>query len=225
VSGADRDPRVGEQDGGVDAAATSSAAPAAPAAPAAAPARRRHPAAWWGRRMRDVVAIVLVGSMAVSALPDSGLRETLRSVERPVTDVTGLSQNWALFAPVPRNTFLRLRAEIERADGTVEEWTPPVGDRLVGVYRTYRWRKWANGVVVPDASRLHRGAAEHLRARFADDGAPITEVRLYRGRFQQEPPGSGVPADREPTFVEELLYRSETPAEDLAAGPADEVAP
>jgi hypothetical protein len=212
VTGADRDP-------GVDAATSPGDAPAP------VPTRRRHTAAWWGRRVRDVVAIVLVGSMAVSALPDSGLGDTLRTVERPVTDVTGLSQNWALFAPVPRNNFLRLRAEIERADGTVEEWIPPVGDRLVGVYRTYRWRKWANGVVVPDASLLHRGAAEHLRARFADAGPPITEVRLYRGWFQQEPPGSGVPADREPAFVEELLYRSETPAEDLAAGAGGEVTP
>jgi hypothetical protein len=162
-----------------------------------------------------VVAIVLVGSMTVSALPDSDLREAMRIVERPVTDVTGLSQNWALFAPVPRSTFLRLRAEIERADGTVQEWTPPVGDRLVGVYRTYRWRKWANGVVVPSASRLHRGATTYLRARFGDEGAPITEVRLYRGQFQQEPPGSGVPADRTPTFAEELIFTDTTPAEDL----------
>jgi hypothetical protein len=184
-------------------------------ADAAPPPRSRHPEEWWGRRACDVVAIVLVGSMAVSALPDSDLRETLRVVERPVTDVTGLSQNWALFAPVPRSTFLRLRAEIERADGTVQEWTPPVGDRLVGVYRTYRWRKWANGVVVPSASRLQRGATAYLRARFGDEGAPITEVRLYRGQFQQGPPGSGVPADRTPTFDEELIFTDTTPAEDL----------
>jgi hypothetical protein len=123
--------------------------------------------------------------------------------------VTGLSQNWALFAPNPRSTFLRLRAEIERADGTVEEWMPPVGDRAVGVFRTYRWRKWANGVVDPGASLLHRGAADHLRARFDDpDGSPITEIRLYRGVHRQPRPGSGEAADRTPDFEEELLFRS-----------------
>jgi hypothetical protein len=210
-----READAAEDPGGTDAPdATGPSGPADGDASEASPPRRsRHPEGWWGRRGRDVLAIVLVGSMAVSALPDSDLRETMRVVERPVTDVTGLSQNWALFAPVPRSTFLRLRAEIERADGTVEEWTPPVGDRLVGVYRTYRWRKWANGVVVPDASRLHRGATAHLRARFGDEGAPITEVRLYRGQFRQEPPGSGVPADRTPTFTEELIFTDETPLE------------
>jgi hypothetical protein len=168
---------------------------------------RRHPPGWWGRRVRDVLAVVLVGSMAVSALPDSGLQQVLQVVEQPVTDVTGLSQNWALFAPVPRSSFLRLRAEVELADGTALEWVPPTGDRLVGVYRTYRWRKWANAVVVPDNTRLHRGAVHHLRDRFETEGAPVAEVRLYRGRFQQEPPGSGIPTDRDPPFVEELLHR------------------
>lgn len=162
-----------------------------------------------GRQLLNVIAVLLLGAMLVSNLPDSELRGQLRLVERPITDVTGLSQNWALFAPNPRSTFLRLRAEIERADGTVEEWTPPVGDRVIGVFRTYRWRKWANGVVAPDASALHRGAAEHLRARFDDPGgSPVVEVRLYRGVHRQPRPGSGEPADRSPDFEEELLLRS-----------------
>lgn len=162
-----------------------------------------------GRRLLNVVAVLLLGAMLVSNLPDSELRDQLRLVERPITDVTGLSQNWALFAPNPRSTFLRLRAEIERADGTVEVWTPPVGDRLVGVYRTYRWRKWANGVVDPDASRLHRGAATYLQAQFTDpDAAPITEIRLFRGVHRQPRPGSGESGDRSPDFEEELLYRA-----------------
>ncbi|MEX0834609.1 MAG: hypothetical protein WD010_00850, partial [Nitriliruptor sp.] len=66
------------------------------------------------RRLLDVVAVLLIGSMFVSSLPSSELRERLRTIERPITDVTGLSQNWALFAPTPRSTTLRLRAEIER---------------------------------------------------------------------------------------------------------------
>ncbi|WP_052664346.1 hypothetical protein [Nitriliruptor alkaliphilus] len=172
-----------------------------------------------GRRLSNVVAVLLLGAMLVSNLPDSELREQLRLVERPITDVTGLSQNWALFAPNPRSTFLRLRAEIERVDGTVEEWIPPVGDRIVGVYRTYRWRKWANGVVDPEASRLHRGAAGYLRVQFDDpDAAPIAEIRLFRGTHRQPRPGSGEAADRTPTFEEELLFRS-APADDAEVDP------
>lgn len=162
-----------------------------------------------GRRLLNVVAILLLGAMLVSNLPDSELRDRARLVERPITDVTGLSQNWALFAPNPRSSFLRLRAEIEREDGSVEVWTPPVGDRLVGVFRTYRWRKWANGVVDPDATRLQRGAAAYLQAQFTEPGAsPVAEVRLYRGVHVQPRPGSGEPADRAPDFEEELLYRA-----------------
>ncbi|MEX1177315.1 MAG: hypothetical protein WEB09_02530 [Nitriliruptor sp.] len=161
-----------------------------------------------GRRALDLVAVVLVGSMFISSLPSSGPRDELRVVERPVTDVTGLSQNWALFAPTPRSTTLRLRAEIERADGSVTEWFVPTADPFVGVYRTYRWRKWANYVVDPDRSRLHRGAIAHLRARFDDPETPISEIRLYRGTFSQPRPGSGLPADRDPVFEEELLRRA-----------------
>ncbi|MEX1163805.1 MAG: hypothetical protein WEB03_09500 [Nitriliruptor sp.] len=171
------------------------------------------------RRLLDVVAVLLIGSMFVSSLPSSELRERLRTIERPITDVTGLSQNWALFAPTPRSTTLRLRAEIERADGSVSEWTPPVGDRYLGVYRTYRWRKWANNVVDRDASRLHRGAITHLRARFEDpDAPPITEVRLYRDTYRQPRPGSGLPADRDPPYEHELLLRSVTAAADGGEG-------
>lgn len=162
-----------------------------------------------GRRLLNVVAIALLGAMLVSNLPDSELRDRARLVERPITDVTGLSQNWALFAPNPRSSFLRLRAEVEREDGTVEVWTPPVGDRLLGVFRTYRWRKWANGVVDPDATRLQRGAAAYLQEQFTEPGAsPVAEVRLYRGVHVQPRPGSGEPADRDPDFEEELLYRA-----------------
>lgn len=171
-----------------------------------------------GRRLLNVVAVLLLGAMLVSNLPDSELREQFRLVERPITDVTGLSQNWALFAPNPRSSFLRLRAEIERADGSVEEWMPPTGDRVLGVYRTYRWRKWANGVVDTDASRLHRGAAAYLQARFDEPGRPpVTEIRLYRGVHRQPRPGSGEPADRAPDVEEELLLRSvSSPEEDDA---------
>ncbi len=160
-----------------------------------------------GRRLVSVLVVLLLGAMLVSNLPGSQLRDLARTVERPITDVTGLSQNWALFAPNPRSTFLRLRAEVERADGSVEVWTPPVGDRLVGVYRTYRWRKWANGVVVEDASRLQRGAAAYLEARFSDpDRPPVTEIRLYRGVHRQPRPGSGEHADRTPAFEETLIH-------------------
>lgn len=187
--------------------ATPVAEPRAPSDPA--PADLTLAETHSGRRLLSVVIVLLLGAMLVSNLPDSEVRAQLQHLERPITDVTGLSQNWALFAPAPRSTFLRLRAEVERADGTVEEWMPPVGDRIFGVMRTYRWRKWSNAVVAPDASRLHRGAAHYLAALHDDpDAAPVTEIRLYRGVHRQPGPGSGEPADRDPVFDEELLLRT-----------------
>lgn len=171
-----------------------------------------------GRRLLNVVAVVLLTAMLISNLPDSQVKEQLTFLERPVTDATGLSQNWALFAPRPRSTTLRLRAEIERADGTVEEWTPPVGDPMIGVFRTYRWRKWAGGTVVPRRSALHRGAATYLVAQAADDAVPVVEVRLYRGVYEQGQPGSGEPLDRDPPFEEEQLLRYRVPGDGAGGG-------
>jgi hypothetical protein len=159
-----------------------------------------------GRRLLSAAAVVLVGAMLLSNLPSSVTPEPLASIEQPVTDLTGLSQNWALFAPTPRSRTLQLRAELERADGTVETWRPPVGDRAVGVYRTYRWRKWAGYVVSPDRGALHDGAASHLlQTRGPYGSAPVTEIRLYRDVHEPPPPGSGVPLDRDPTYESELL--------------------
>lgn len=186
-----------------------------------------------GRRLLTVVLIAVVGAMLLSNLPSTAVTDRLAQFQEPITDVTGLGQNWALFAPVPRSTTLQLRAEIERADGTVDEWTPPTGDPFVGVYRTYRWRKWSGAVVVPRNTRLHRGAANYLQHRAeADGGALPVEIRLYRGVFRQPPSGSGEPLDRDPPFEEELLHTWVRPggddvgdARDAARGVAAPAAP
>jgi hypothetical protein len=183
-----------------------------------------------GRTLLDLVALALVAAMLVSNMPDSALRDRLVAFEQPITDVTGLSQSWALFAPTPRSTTLQLRAEIERTDGSVEEWAPPVGDRLVGVYRTYRWRKWAGFAVSGDRTALHRQAVRYLELRAAGDGrAPVAEIRLYRDVYRQPGVGSGEPLDRDPPFEPELLLRREVAvpgaaAEERSGGPPDPVA-
>lgn len=171
-----------------------------------------------GRRLLSVVVVVLVGAMLVSNLPSTAVTDRLEMFEDPVTSVTGLGQNWALFAPVPRSTTLQLRAEIEHEDGTVEEWTPPLGDPFVGVYRTYRWRKWSNNVARPEHTRLHRGAVNYLRHEAERAGTEPAEIRLYRGVFRQPGPGSGEPLDRDPDFEEELLHTWVRPDEDADGG-------
>jgi hypothetical protein len=157
--------------------------------------------------------VVLLGAMLVSNLPDDVVPEPVVDAEQAVTDVTGLSQSWALFAPTPRNTTVRLRAELDHADGTATTWIPPTGERVLGVYRSYRWRKWAGWTLSPDREALHRGLVHHLRAEVAARGdPPVTELRLYRGVARQPPPGSGEPIDRTPDYEEELLFTSSAPS-------------
>lgn len=164
-----------------------------------------------GRQLLSVLVTLLLVVMLISNLPSSELTDELARFEQPVTDLTGLSQNWALFAPTPRSTTLRLRAELEHADGSVTEWLPPVGDRVIGVYSSYRWRKWASAVASTSRTNLHRQTVTYLSA-WADealaDQPPVVVVRLYRGVARAGAVGSGEPLDRDPAFEEELLLES-----------------
>ncbi|MTV27226.1 hypothetical protein FTX61_17670 [Nitriliruptoraceae bacterium ZYF776] len=164
-----------------------------------------------GRKLLSVLVSLVLAVMLISNLPSSELTDQLGRFEQPVTDLTGLSQNWALFAPNPRSTTLRLRAELEHVDGTVTEWLPPTANRIVGVYGSYRWRKWASAVAVTSRTGLHRQTVSYLLG-WADeeltDLPPVAEVRLYRGVARAGAPGSGEPLDLDPVFEEELLLRS-----------------
>ena len=54
---------------------------------------------------------------------------------------------------------LAVEADVYRRDGTVERYTFPHGDPVIGAYREYRWRKWERRV------RLDRN--DHLWDRTA----------------------------------------------------------
>lgn len=180
--------------------------------PSVPPARIGSPL---GRAARGLAAVVLLATMGAAALPDgSPVERLLVDAVRPVLDVTGIEQPWAMFAPVPRGVTLRLRAEVVHADGTVTEWEPPTGGRGLGAYRGYRWRKWMENAVVPDRAGLHEGAVHHLVALAEAQGrAPVVAVRLWRGVATAPPPGSGLPLDRDPVFDEVLLLERVLDAE------------
>src|SRR2546422_7052565 len=100
-----------------------------------------------GRAVIAAFLIFTLAGMTASNLPPSELRRSALRVTSPMLDLTGLHQNWNLFAPDPRRVTLQLEARITYADGTSAVWHPPVGDPFVGVYRTFRWRKWVEQVV------------------------------------------------------------------------------
>lgn len=158
-----------------------------------------------GRRMLSGVLVLILGAMIVSNLPPSRLRTTAMRSLRPVLDLTGLHQNWNLFAPNPRRVTLHLEARITYADGTTETWQPPKGDPFVGVYRTFRWRKWASYVVDrSDDSDLWAPTAAWIAGTRVRDGKRPVLVEIVRRSYVAPRPGSG--STRVPPWRERVLF-------------------
>ncbi len=158
------------------------------------------------RVLISLFVIVILAAMALSTLPSSRLDEVTEPYRRPITDATGLFQSWELFAPDPRGSTLQLEARLTYDDGSTRTWQPPKGDRVVGVYRTFRWRKWANNVLVEDNTHLHRAAALFVASRNRRGGEYPVEVTLVRLSYSAPPPGSGRPRDHEPEWNEDAYY-------------------
>jgi len=129
--------------------------------------------------------------MIVSNLPNSALKRAASPAVAPLLDLTGLHQDWNLFAPDPRRATLRLEARITFADGTTEVWQPPSCCRLLGVYRTFRWRKWATNVVSSRNAGLWGPTAEWIARTHRRDGVGPTSVQLVKQYYVAPRPGSG----------------------------------
>ena len=158
-----------------------------------------------GRTVITGVLIVVLGAMIVSNLPLSNFRATGMHGARPVLDLTGLHQNWNLFAPNPRRVTLQLEALITYADGMTETWRPPKDDPFVGVYRTFRWRKWASYVLDrSNDSNLWAPTAAWIARTHVRDGRPPVRVQLIRRSYVAPRPGSG--STRIPPWREAVLF-------------------
>jgi hypothetical protein len=157
-----------------------------------------------GRAVLSALILFTLAGMLVSNLPPSELRRTGMKALDPFLDVSGLHQNWNLFAPDPRRTTLQLEARIRYADGSVEVWHPPTGDPVIGAYRSFRWRKWAGNVLSSDHESLLKPTADWLAETHAKDGRLPVEVVIVKRFYVAPPPGSGRPA-RQP-WKETVLY-------------------
>jgi hypothetical protein len=159
-----------------------------------------------GRWLISTSIVVIVGAMALSATPDSELADVVRPLREPITDATGLFQNWNLFAPEPRPTTFRLEARLTYEDGSSATWSPPAGNRFFGAYRSFRWRKWANNVLDRDREDLLRQAAEFIAGTTRRNGRYPVEVVLVKLTYSAPPPGSGRPRDPDPDWSVEPYY-------------------
>ena len=157
-----------------------------------------------GRAFLSGVIGFTLAAMLVSNLPPSELRRTGMKLLAPYLDASGLHQNWNLFAPDPRRATLQLEARITFADGSAVVWHPPTGDPLVGVYRSFRWRKWAGNVLATSNAALLEPAADWIARLHTANGKTPTEVVLVRRSYVAPPPGSGEPAAR--PWNEKIIY-------------------
>ena len=151
--------------------------------------RERFEASPGGRRLLSAFIVFVLGALVVTNLPPSELKRQAFRVVDPFLDVTALHQRWDLFAPDPRRVTLQLEAELTYADGTRVTWRRPVGDRFLGQYRHYRWRKLVSNVADEDQSQLWPDFARWVAEEHRRDGQLPALVELVR--VTQLPNGFG----------------------------------
>lgn len=162
-----------------------------------------------GRALLSGFLLLVLGALLVSNLPSSELKREAMPAFEPLIDATALTQNWNLFAPDPRNSTLRLAARMTYPDGVTLEWHQPESDPIIGPYRAYRWRKFANNLLSDRRSFLWPDVIAWLAREHRRDGHAPERVVLLRQYYFAPAPGSG---DRtRPPWREDVLYRSTDP--------------
>jgi hypothetical protein len=151
-----------------------------------------------GRAAISVFLVVTLIAIVVVNLPESVLRRRLIGPVQPYLNATGLDQNWALFAPEPRRSILDLDAVVHYDDGSTAVWRFPHQNAVIGQYRDYRWRKWAENAVNGTANRgvLLPPAALYAAAEMQRSGRRITSVAVRSHVALLNPPGKQPRAQR-----------------------------
>jgi hypothetical protein len=144
-----------------------------------------------GRIAISVFVAVTLAALIVWNLPGSQLKSDLLPAAKPYLIGAGLDQDWSIFAPDPRRQVLEFEARLTYADGVTTTWRIPSLDRVIGAYRTYRWRKWVEHVRADATSELWRPAAIFVARHHRRDGKLPLRVTLVRRWYDVLPPGHG----------------------------------
>jgi hypothetical protein len=147
-----------------------------------------------GRGVISLFLTITVLSIVIWNMPDSYLRATVQPIVTPYVALVGLDQSWRIFAPDPRQTSLFIHARIEYDDGSESRWDMPAGD-VIGPYRSYRWRKWADQVRQDARSAMWEPTARYLASLHTADGRTPTRVTLVRTWADVPALGSGDAAE------------------------------
>jgi hypothetical protein len=141
-----------------------------------------------GRVLVNLLLVAVLSSIVVVNLPASELRQDLARLTTPITDATGLDQNWAVFS-APRTLSAYVYGVVEFADGSTT--TVGIDTRSgPGAYIDYRWQKYEE-VIRPDDGALYWESYARYVARQAGDGRQPVQVSLVRRWSDSNPPGPG----------------------------------
>jgi hypothetical protein len=145
----------------------------------------------FGRGLINAFIVITLLAIVAVNLPNSAIRRDALRPGQPYLDALGLDQSWALFAPDPRRSVIDLQAMITFDDGSTAIWRFPHDGPLIGGYRDYRWRKWAENTINDrNANLLWRPAALWAAARVNRGGRREMSVTLIRRYYNLNPPGA-----------------------------------
>ncbi|MFP5256318.1 MAG: hypothetical protein ACLGI8_10770 [Acidimicrobiia bacterium] len=145
-----------------------------------APLSERFERSRWGRVLISLLVVVVIGLEVATHLPPSALDRAIDEPADRAVRLLGIEQTWAVFAPNPRTTSLRLEALVTFADGSQTTWTIPTGPRVGWNLRFYRWRKWLERARADGYRSIWRPTAEWIATIHSDGPAPVVRVELIR---------------------------------------------
>lgn len=131
-----------------------------------------------GRALLSGFLLYTVVAVLVWNLPDARLRRPLIDFVTPFIIGLSLDQGWDLFSPDPQQRSIYIEVRMEFADGTSETWEPAAGGPFLGLYRGYRWKKWASRLPKKSNAHYWEGAASFFVRRYADDPRGLRSVAL-----------------------------------------------
>jgi hypothetical protein len=152
--------------------------------------QERLEATAWGRILISAFIVVTLFSVITVNLYSSDLERQFLRVAKPVIYITGLDQGWDVFSPNVRQESIMFEAQIHYADGTGTTWTIPSGGSVFGAYWDYRWRKWAELMILGYEPRELESAARWIARSHADAGHQPVRIQLVERQSLLTVPGT-----------------------------------
>lgn len=132
-----------------------------------------------------IVAVIIAGNFA-----GTGVQGSVRAATQPIRTITGLNQEWGVFAPNPRDISQYVDGRVDFADGTSTTYSIPKR-RGLGAYSDYRWQKYEERLFERNDAVLWPAYAEYLGRLARATGRDPVRVTLIRRWSDSLPPGPG----------------------------------